>query len=69
MKSTNLIQNAVKNQVTFCHQSGSVSRKTPGRRPEYYRSEKKPLGKLAVAVDIETLEAIRFELCMSGALD
>ena len=29
---------------------------------------KKPLGKLAVAVDIETLEAIRFELCMSGAL-
>ena len=30
---------------------------------------KKPLGKLAVAVDIETLEAIRFELCMSGALD
>ena len=30
---------------------------------------KKPLGKLAVAVDIETLEAIRFELCtLSGAL-
>ena len=28
---------------------------------------KKPSGKLAVAVDIETLEAIRFELCMSGA--
>ena len=30
---------------------------------------KKVTRKLVVAVDIETLEAIRFELCMSGALD
>ena len=30
---------------------------------------KKPLGKLAVVVDIDTLEAMRFELSMNGALE
>ena len=34
----NLIQNTGESQVGFRHQSDSISRKIPGRWPEYYRS-------------------------------
>ena len=66
-KSTNLIHYAAKNQVTFCHQRDCVSQKTPGIA-WIFQGLKKTLWKPAVAVDIETLEDVWFELWMRGTL-
>ena len=52
----------------FLSSEGVCKPKNTWTLPWILQELKKPLGKLAVAVDIETLEAIRFELWMSGAV-
>jgi hypothetical protein len=66
-KSRNLIQNAGKVKSVFVIRAALWAEKT-WTLPWILQELKKPFGKLAVAVNIDTLEAIRFELWMKGAL-
>ena len=57
-----------KNSSHFLSSERLCKPKNTWTLPWILQELKNPLGKLAVAIDIETLEAIRFELWMSGVL-
>jgi len=66
-KSTNLIQNARKGRSVFCHQHACEPEK-PGCFSWILQEFKRTLGKIAVAINMDPMETIRFELWMKGTL-